>query len=277
MEIKKLVQKSIIAAIEGGNKIIDLYENANDIEIQKKDDNSPLTNADREANTIIMKMLKETGLPILSEEGKNIPYEERKKWEMFWLVDPLDGTKEFIKRNGEFTVNIALVKMGKPIAGVVYVPVLNELYAGIEEEGAFKMSRLPKDISNLDFDVVSLVGKALPLAEKDRPFTVVGSRSHMTEETSEFIEQVKSKKGEIEFMSRGSSLKLCMIAEGKADIYPRFAPTMEWDTAAGQAIVIAAGFIVMEKEKNTPLAYNKENLLNPWFVAAREGLISEFF
>ena len=178
-------------------------------------------------------------MPILSEEGKHLPFDERKKWQQFWLVDPLDGTKEFIKKNGEFTVNIALINHGEPVAGIIYVPVTDVLYVGIKKQGAFKL----KSTNDFNASVKDLRKKAINLPEikNDNPYKVVASRSHLSAETSAFIEKMKKHHSDIQIVSRGSSLKLCLIAEGEADIYPRFAPTMEWDTGAGHAIVNAAG------------------------------------
>ena len=193
-----------------------------------------------------------------NEESKSIDYEERRNWEEYWLIDPLDGTKEFIKRNGEFTVNIALIENGVPIMGVIYVPVEDTLYIG-SEEGAFKYEEYASDAQ---------VKKQLPLPKRDRKYTVVGSRSHMSPETAAFFQEKKKEYGEVEVMAVGSSLKFCMLAEGKADAYARYAPTMEWDTGAGHAIALAAGFNVVKYNTSEALEYNKEDLLNPWFLVS---------
>jgi 3'(2'), 5'-bisphosphate nucleotidase len=213
-----------------------------------------------------MSFLKETDIPVLSEEGRSIPYEERKNWASLWIVDPLDGTKEFVKRNGEFTVNIALIKKGIPVLGVVYVPVTDVLYFGDLDTGAFKMKDASNTFSSSD-NGIDKSGKLPIKAETNRPFTVVASRSHLTKETSDFIDRIKKEHGDVQIISRGSSLKICMIAEGKADVYPRFAPTSEWDTAAGHAVVKAMGGKVLQAEnKNEELKYNKKDILNPWFI-----------
>ena len=259
---------AIRAAIEAGAKIMSVYTDPDaDFEIEKKADNSPLTIADKKSHETISGILSGTDIPILSEEGKKIPYETRKEWNELWIVDPLDGTKEFIKKNGEFTVNIAYVKDGIPQAGVIYIPVREELYIGDCEYGAFKLENI-KSISEEE-NFHSLISRAskLPVNEERKDFVVVASRSHLSAETEEFIEKMKGLHKSIETISKGSSLKLCLIAEGKADIYPRFAPTMEWDTAAGHAIIKAAGKDVYHTDEITPLTYNKENLLNPWFIA----------
>ena len=268
---------AIRAAIEAGAKIMSIYtdpdadfEEEKKADKEKKADNSPLTIADKKSHETISGILSGTDIPILSEEGKKIPYETRREWNELWIVDPLDGTKEFIKKNGEFTVNIAYVKDGIPQAGVIYIPVREELYIGDCEYGAFKLENI-KSISEEEEeeDFHSLISRAskLPVNEERKDFVVVASRSHLSAETEEFIEKMKGLHKSIETISKGSSLKLCLIAEGKADIYPRFAPTMEWDTAAGHAIIKAAGKEVYHTDEITPLTYNKEDLLNPWFIA----------
>lgn len=258
-----LLNTAIQASIKAGKEILRIYDT--DFNVEYKKDESPLTIADKNANEIIMSFLKNTGISVLSEEGRSISYEERKNWQKLWIVDPLDGTKEFIKRNGEFTVNIALIEEGVPVLGVVYVPVTDELYFGDLKSGAFKLLKA-SSLSYLD----SWLEKAtqLPLkTELNRPFTVVASRSHLNNETSSFIEELKKKHNKLQIISRGSSLKICMIAEGKADVYPRFAPTSEWDTAAGHAVVKAMGGKVIQSEnRNDELKYNKEDILNPWFI-----------
>ena len=261
----KLIEIAIKASIEAGKAIMEIYDTDFDIEFKK--DNSPLTTADNAAHQIISSFLENTALPILSEEGKHLPFDERKEWQQFWLVDPLDGTKEFIKKNGEFTVNIALIDHGEPVAGIIYVPVTDVLYVGIKKQGAFKLN----GTNDFNASVKDLRKKAINLPEikNDNGYKVVASRSHLSAETSAFIEKMKKHHSDIQIVSRGSSLKLCLIAEGEADIYPRFAPTMEWDTGAGHAIVNAAGGkVVLAEDEKTALAYNKENLFNPWFIAS---------
>jgi 3'(2'), 5'-bisphosphate nucleotidase len=241
------------AAIQGGKEILDVYHSDN-FEVEKKGDQSPLTLADRKAHLAIMEVLEVSGIPVLSEEGKEIPYEERKNWKRLWIVDPLDGTKEFIKRNGEFTVNIALIDNGIPLLGVIYVPVKNELYSGASGMGARK--------------VQNGESIAIPIVQKARKYRAVGSRSHMSPETQDFLENLKKEHGEVEIVSMGSSLKICLVAEGTADVYPRFAPTMEWDTAAGHAIAKAAGKSLIDVKTNEEMVYNRKDLLNNWFVVA---------
>jgi 3'(2'), 5'-bisphosphate nucleotidase len=257
IDITTLTELAINASIEAGKEILDVYYNS-DFGVEYKADNSPLTLADQRAHDVIMKHLIPTEIPILSEEGKSIDYNERKKWNLFWLVDPLDGTKEFVKRNDEFTVNIALIEGTSPIAGVVYVPVTKTLYWS-NEKGSYKANA---DSNNTKISDI----QKLPLTIEKENFVVVGSKSHMNAETEKFIKSLDTKGKNVEMKSRGSSLKICMVAEGLADVYPRLAPTMEWDTAAGHSVVKFAGKQILRYENNEPLVYNKENLLNPWFV-----------
>jgi 3'(2'), 5'-bisphosphate nucleotidase len=262
------IWEALKASVEAGKAILEVYNT--DFDVISKEDSSPLTQADMASHNVISEALEGTGIPILSEEGKNIPFEERADWELFWMLDPLDGTKEFVNRNGEFTVNIALIQNGYPVAGVIYIPVTDELYLAMEGTGAFKFSHVKELVSGYS-DLKSFIGKGqqLPLDATDRPFTVIGSRSHMSAETEAFIEELRARHENLEFSSRGSSLKLCMVAEGKADVYPRFAPTMEWDTAAGQAIAECSGASVVQSPTMERVRYNKEDLLNPWFIVQR--------
>jgi 3'(2'), 5'-bisphosphate nucleotidase len=261
--VKALLAIAIRAAIDAGKEILEVYNTSFGVEL--KDDRSPLTEADKRAHLVIQKALLSTALPLLSEEGRAIPFEERKNWTRFWLVDPLDGTKEFIRRNGEFTVNIALIENGEPVAGVIFVPVTGVLYFGSNETGSY-MNEQPDATEGWE----TLIKNSIPLPRKtgERPFTVVGSRSHLSPDTEKFISALREQHGELNFISQGSSLKICLVAEGKADSYPRLAPTMEWDTAAGHAIAKAAGCTVLTWPGKSELSYNKENLLNPFFVVS---------
>ena len=259
------LKTAITAALEAGKAILDIYH-SNDFEVELKGDNSPLTKADLASHDVIMSHLKTTEIPVLSEEGKSIPYQDRKDWNQLWIVDPIDGTKEFIKRNGEFTVNIALIENQKTTIGVIFVPVSGELYFSTKEIGAYK------SIVNLEaynIDAILKEGKKLPLERSDKTFTVVASRSHMSPETETYVDEMRQKHGEVNLISKGSSLKLCMVAEGQADCYPRFAPTMEWDTAAGQAICEHAGFEVIDWNTKKSMLYNREELLNAWFLVRK--------
>ena len=255
---------AIRAAVKAGKAILEVY-GSDQFDIRTKADQSPLTVADRRAHHIIMEHLRETALPVLSEEGHQAAYDVRSRWKRFWLVDPLDGTKEFINRNGEFTVNIALVEEGKAMFGVVYAPVINELYAGIPGSGAFRCS-IEKNF-NQPLDYMIQFAEPLPLEGPSRDlFRVVASRSHYNDETRRYVESIDSRGREIILINKGSSLKLCMVASGEADIYPRLGPTMEWDTAAAHAVVKASGKNVYHFETGDELLYNKQNLLNPYFV-----------
>lgn len=258
----KLTQNiQIINAISrAGKAILDIYETG-DLGVELKSDKSPLTKADQAAHEIIMDTLKGFELPILSEEGKKIDYSERKEWKEFWLVDPLDGTKEFIKKNGEFTINVAKIFRKEAYLGFVYVPVKGDFYLGINQQMAFKFKLTAGDeIKELPANT-----KVIKVQKPKDNIVVVASRSHFNKETEAFINKLKEDFGALEFISKGSSLKLVEVAEGHAHIYPRFGPTMEWDTAAAHAVVLGAGGTVLTPE-GSALRYNKENLLNPYFI-----------
>ncbi len=257
INIEELTETAINAAIKAGKEILDVYYKS-DFSVEYKSDNSPLTIADKRAHHVIVEYLSATKIPILSEEGKQLDYDERKSWNMFWLVDPLDGTKEFIKRNDEFTVNIALIEGNSPIAGVVFVPVTKELYWGNSSGSYMAIVEMENEsLNNI---------KKLPLTNSKEYFVVAGSKSHMNSETAAYIESLNTNGKPVEVISKGSSLKICMVAAGEADVYPRLAPTMEWDTAAANAVVKFAGKNIFQFENKEPLVYNKESLLNPWFV-----------
>lgn len=258
------IEIAIRAAFLAGVEIMKVYSTA--FEVETKSDNSPLTIADQNAHVVIKEALQITELPLLSEEGRDFPYNERKDWDRFWLVDPLDGTKEFVKRNGEFTVNIARIIMNQAEAGVIYVPVKGVMYFGIVGFGAYKMEQFTDENLNQGLEEWVASAKKLPVLDSGRGFTVVGSRSHKSDETTVFMENLRGEHGDFEVVSMGSSLKICLVAEGVADIYPRFAPTMEWDTAAGHGIARAAGKEIIDYSTQAPMVYNKENLLNNWFV-----------
>lgn len=262
--MNKMYETAIKAAIEGGKEILKIYH-LDEIQVENKSDNSPLTLADKAANEKILEFLEKTEYPIISEENKQLDYQIRRQWDTCWIVDPLDGTKEFIKKNGEFTVNIALCNHGNPIFGVIYVPVTRELYyATVEDQKAYKTVLDENHKVNTNFyeenDCI------LPAEVSKNSIRVVGSRSHMNEDTNIFIDNLKKEYAQVEIVSKGSSLKFCLVAEGKADVYPRFAPTMEWDTAAGHAICKAVGLKVIDQNTNEEVRYNKENLLNPYFL-----------
>ena len=236
------------AALEAGNAIMQVYHSMN-FSVEYKADKSPLTMADTAANEIIKKKLAVTGIPFLSEEGKMTSYIERRHWNLFWLVDPLDGTKEFIKHNKDFTVNIALIKDRQPVFGVVYAPALKLLYWNDLKGKAWKKEGAARETE-------------IRTQHNDEVKAIVASKSHLSKETEEYIERFP----DAELKTIGSSLKFMLIAEGNADCYPRFGPTMEWDTAAAHAIVESAGGKVTQYRNDEPLYYNKEDLLNPWFI-----------
>lgn len=265
----QLLATALRASYLAGLEIMDVY--LKPVTVEYKDDRSPLTEADKRAHLKITEVLSISGYPVLSEEGKHLPFEERKKWGPFWMVDPVDGTKEFIKRNGEFTVNIALIDNQKPVAGVVLAPALDVLYFASAAIGSYRLSgamEILKMKSGTANGLAEIIALSEKLDDKKKPavFTVVASRSHMSPETEQLINKYRDKNGEIALISKGSSLKLCLVAEGAAQVYPRLAPTMEWDTAAGQAIVIYSGKSVNVFQTGSPMLYNKENLLNDWFI-----------
>jgi len=247
-EVAKIAKKA-------GDAIMKIYDNSDDFQVQHKEDESPLTIADQAANEVICHGLEnlEVKYPIISEENKSIDFQIRKNYSHYWLVDPLDGTKEFIKRNGEFTVNIALVKNQRPVLGVVYAPVLEEMFFAVKNEGAF-----------LEKENVTIQLHAAVFSKKDKNLGVVCSRSHLNKATQNFVDELDEPK----LVAQGSSLKFLILAKGEAHLYPRLAPTMEWDTGAAQIILEEAGGKVLHAETKESLSYNKENLLNPHFIAS---------
>ena len=255
-ELRSLATKAIQAACLASKQILEVY--SSDYTIEYKDDQSPLTTADKAAHLAIVSILDATGIPVFSEEGKNIPYTTRSSYDVFWLVDPLDGTKEFIRRNGEFTVNIALMEFNKPVIGVIAQPVINKIWCGIPGDGFYSGTM---DAPEKIFDKYAVVERMDP--GKTR---VLASRSHRSPETEDFIEDLK-RNSQVEVVSAGSALKFCLLAEGKADVYPRFAPTMEWDTAAGHGILLSVGKNILSYPANETLTYNKPKPVNDWFIA----------
>jgi len=246
------LEQIITIAKDAGDVIMEIYQK--DFDVDYKEDNSPLTIADLKSNELICSRLQDLypNIPIISEENREVEYSIRKNWEYYWCIDPIDGTKEFVKKNDEFTVNIALIHIDKPVLGVVYAPALKDMYSAKDGVGAFKNSyKLPLKVNK----------------DKKNHITIVASKSHLTDETKEYIDNLTKNIENQTFISKGSSLKLCMVAEGEADIYPRLAPTMEWDTAAADAIVRLSGKMTYQYGvENQKVIYNKENLLNPWFI-----------
>lgn len=245
------------AVSDAGHRILEIY-NSDNFGIETKGDDSPLTQADKDAHHILVAALEALNVgPVLSEEDADISWPERQSWDQYWLVDPLDGTKEFIKRNGEFTVNVALIRGGEPVLGVVYAPVLDLWYWGEKGQGAFKQTGSEGAVAI----------KPSPLPTEGDTWRIVGSRSHSSADFDAFMAKLNN----ADLVSMGSSLKLCMVAEGAADLYPRLIPTCEWDTAAAQAVVEASGGLVLNWETMEPLRYNtKEELLNPYFIVCSE-------
>jgi len=265
LTMKTLLTVATQAALKAGAEILKVYDT--NFAVEHKDDNSPLTLADKNANEVINGFLKPTQIPIISEENKQLDYSERKGWHRCWIVDPLDGTKEFIKRNGEFTVNIALVENGNPLLGVIYVPVSKELYFTTSDGNTSKKITVSSEEDPVD--ELFRNAKEIRPREATNVVRIVGSRSHLNEDTKNFITEIE-KQTQVAIVSKGSSLKFCLVAEGQADIYPRYAPTMEWDTAAGHAICKAAGVSVIDQSTGKSMKYNKPNLLNNYFVVRKK-------
>lgn len=259
------------AAVRAGAEIMKVYHNPEGYNIELKSDNTPLTVADRLAHNKIKEVLGETRIPILSEEGRTMLYDERKNWDMFWLVDPLDGTKEFIKGNNEFTVNIALMVNNECVGAVVYVPYLGKAYFAEQGFGAMLCEGITptEDASYSDADIRAHA-QALPLnINAHEKFRVAVSRSHQTAETAEYIDEMRKLHPDLEIVEQGSSYKFCMMAEGVIDYYPRTTATYEWDTAAAELVLVESGGVVRSLPDHRPLQYNKEDLRNPWFECRR--------
>jgi len=262
MKLSQNLKLAIDASIQAGKKIIEIY-NSDNFNLEYKLDDSPLTIADSASNKIIENILEASNIPILSEEGNILDFNNRKNLKQLWIVDPLDGTKEFIKKNNEFTVNIALIENSKPVIGVIYAPALNVLYFSEKKLGAYKIL-----INNSDeFDHSNPL--RLPLVEKFNEYKVLTSRSHLNDKTLDYIDNLKVNNLKVVSIPMGSSLKFCLLAEGLADCYPRFSPCMEWDTAAGQIICEEAGFKVVDLKTMKPIIYNRENLINNYFIAKK--------
>ncbi|MCI1751538.1 MAG: 3'(2'),5'-bisphosphate nucleotidase CysQ [Flavobacteriales bacterium] len=272
-DLKPLMDRAIDAAFAAGKEILDVYSRP--INVELKDDRSPLTEADKRAHTAIAAELAKTGLPVLSEEGKHLSAADRQAWGMYWLVDPVDGTKEFIKRNGEFTVNIALMARDsepagllgshRPVGGVLYVPVKDVLYFAWKDGGSYRLEKATTFAGKTAYEAAASA-KRLPMPHQREAFTIVASRSHASPDTDAYIQKMEKKHGKVATVSMGSALKICLVAEGAADAYPRYAPTMEWDTAAGHAIADEAGKSLVDVSTGQPMRYNKHDLLNQWFI-----------
>ena len=262
MKLSQNLKLAIDASIQAGKKIIEIY-NSDNFNLEYKLDNSPLTLADTTSNKIIENILEASNIPILSEEGNILDFNNRKNLKYLWIVDPLDGTKEFINKNNEFTVNIALIENSKPVIGVIYAPALNVLYFSEKKLGTYKIL-----INALDkFDKSKAL--SLPLVKKCNKYKVLTSRSHLDDKTVDYIDNLKFNNSKVVSVPMGSSLKFCLLAEGLADCYPRFSPCMEWDTAAGQVICEQVGFKVVDLKTMKPIVYNSENLINNYFIAKK--------
>ena len=262
MKLTKNLKLAIEASLQAGKKIIEIY-NSDDFNLEYKLDDSPLTIADTASNKIIENILEASNIPILSEEGNILDFNNRKNLKQLWIVDPLDGTKEFIKKNDEFTVNIALIENSKPVIGVIYAPALNVLYFSERKLGSYKTLITALD----EFD--NSKAFRLPLVENSNEYKVLTSRSHLDDNTLDYIDNLKVNNLKVVSVPIGSSLKFCLLAEGLADCYPRFSPCMEWDTAAGQIICEEAGFKVVDLKTMKPIIYNRENLINNYFIAKK--------
>ncbi|MBA2613225.1 MAG: 3'(2'),5'-bisphosphate nucleotidase CysQ [Bacteroidetes bacterium] len=274
MDYNSLLKLAITAALKAGQEILKIYET--DFFVETKSDNTPVTLADKGASNSIIKNLTQTNIPIISEEEDTLDFEIRKKWTRVWLVDPLDGTKEFVKRNGEFTVNIALIENKQPVIGVIYLPVQKELYFACINYGSFKITQAAilevansgqdKAIENLFTSAVKLPTQKLP-----KKYTIVASRSHLSRELNQHINKLENIYGEVDVTNVGSSIKQCWVAEGKAHEYLRLGTTMEWDTAAGQCILEQAGGQIIDLETQKPMRYNKEDMRNNFFIAKHKA------
>ncbi|MGC2062670.1 MAG: 3'(2'),5'-bisphosphate nucleotidase CysQ [Thermodesulfovibrionales bacterium] len=255
--MKKLLSPIIAGVRDAGRAILGIYNS--EFSVSYKADSSPLTEADRQSHDILLRVLRDISpdIPVCSEEGEVIPYAERKNWNEFYLVDPLDGTKEFVKRNGEFTVNVGFIRKGIPVLGVIYAPVTDTFYYASEGEGSWKQT-----------GTVSPEKIRVATAPRAAGLIVAASRSHGSPELETFLAKLQIG----ERISAGSSLKFCLVAEGKADLYPRFGPTWEWDTAAGHAILLEAGGRVTATDGSAELSYNKETLKHEGFIARPSGI-----
>jgi len=253
--------KTIIQAASAGMEAIRSVVRS-DLQTEQKADWSPVTEADRRSHKAIQWILSETGIPVVSEEGADIPFSIRKDYKLCWMVDPLDGTKEFIKGSDEYTINIALLDQGKPILGLIAIPERNLFYLGSKSTGAIRFNH-----DGIDQDGWPSVFDKLPEHQQTSKLRVIASRSHLNDSTANYIEQLRKKHGELDFVQAGSALKFCLLAEGNADVYPRFSPCMEWDTAAGHVLLNLCGKKLLAWPGDEELVYNKENLLNPDFIA----------
>jgi len=264
----ELLKLSVKAALMAGDEILRIYNT--DFDVETKSDNTPVTSADKASGKCIAAVLADSGIPVISEEEEIERFDVRREWPRVWIVDPLDGTKEYVKRNGEFTVNIALVENQVPVIGVIYVPVTRDIYFAAQGHGSYKITQhdliyelTKKNISEHLFEFA----KKLPLQKPPKSYTLVASRSHLSREVNDRIGELRRLYGQVDIISVGSSIKQCWVAEGRAHEYPRFGTTMEWDTAAGQCILEQAGSSLVDYETRKPMVYNKESMKNSYFIA----------
>lgn len=267
MDYKALLQLAVRAALMAGDEILRIYEG--DFDVETKPDNTPVTAADKASSKTILNCLHSTTFPVISEEEPVSPFSEREGWEYFWMVDPLDGTREFVKRNGEFTVNIALIHHNRPVIGVIFAPVTGDLYFAAENTGSFKTNKqqLPPADAPEWFSELQSSASKLPLQPLPKNYTLVASRSHLSREINMRMEQLKRLYDTVDIINAGSSIKQCWVAEGRAHEYSRFGTTMEWDTAAGQCILEQSGAKLTDLQTGEAMRYNKENLENHFFIA----------
>ena len=268
MDNKELLKLAITAAFKAGEEILKIYNT--DFYVETKSDNTPVTLADKTSGEYITAILSVTNIPVISEEEEILDYTTRKTWPRVWIVDPLDGTKEFVKRNGEFAVNIALVENNKPVIGIIYAPVAKDIYFAYVNGGSFKITQhdMIMELSKKNLvDHLFEFAKKLPSQKLPKTYTVVGSRSHLSREINEHVGKLKDLYGDVDMISVGSSIKQCWVAEGKAHEYTRYGTTMEWDTAAGQCILEEAGCQLIDLQTQLPMVYNRENMKNNYFVA----------
>jgi len=268
MDNKELLKLAITAAFKAGEEILKIY--STDFYVETKSDNTPVTLADKASGECITNILTTSNIPVISEEEEILDYSIRKTWPRVWIVDPLDGTKEYVKRNGEFAVNIALVENNKPVIGIIYAPVIKDIYFAYTGGGSFKITQhdmivelTKKNITEHLFEFA----KKLPAQKLPKTYTVVGSRSHLSRDINDHVDKLRNLYGEVDMISVGSSIKQCWVAEGKAHEYLRYGTTMEWDTAAGQCILEEAGCQLIDLETNLPMVYNRENMHNNYFIA----------
>lgn len=263
-DLLQLLSIAFGAGCEASEAIMKVYRTP--FGYDDKADGSPITIADRRSNDIITEALEKTGLAVISEETRNAGYEERRHWEYYWLVDPLDGTKEFIGRNGEFCINIALMHHNEPLLGLIVAPTSDMAWWGVAGQRAFRINALPLS-GEIDADLVLQHSTPLPRKPAENTIAVAVSRSHLEPQTLDLIDQMKKKKGEVILKEKGSALKFCDLIEGRSDLYARYSPTWEWDTAAGHALLLAHGGVLFHISKHIPLQYNKPELTNPGFIA----------